>query len=226
VQQRVEEQHEPRSAGVDHPALGEHREQFGGAAERVGGLGPGGIEGLDERPAAVGSRRSRLGGLAHHGEDRALDRSHHRLVGGTRCRRQRSSERGGVEDAGSADDRGEPAHDLGQDDPRVATGPHERTVPDGVTHRLEIRRVVLAAASVDGPELGHDRLEGERHVGAGVAVGHRVDVEAVDVRLVGPQRVAVLAHRVAQGDGVESVEHGHDGREYRLVGPDPAGLSR
>ena len=54
----------------------------------------------------------------------------------------------------------------------------------------------LMALHVDGMsshavELGHHRLEGERHVRARVAVGHRVDVEPVDDVLVGAERVAV-----------------------------------
>ena len=47
-------------------------------------------------------------------------------------------------------------------------------------------------------ELGHHRLQGEGHVGAGVAVGHRVDVEPVEALLVGPQGVAVADHAGAQ----------------------------
>ena len=65
-----------------------------------------------------------LGRLAHDGEDRALDRPHHRLVGGVggaraapRRRRRRSTSRRGAERVG------EPAQDLRQDHAGVAAGP-------------------------------------------------------------------------------------------------------
>ena len=50
------------------------------------------------------------------------------------------------------------------------------------------------------------RLEGERHVGAGVAVGHRVDVEPVQLFLVRAERVAEAQHAL-----------GADPRRARLV---------
>ena len=54
------------------------------------------------------------------------------------------------------------------------------------------------AGRVEGVELGDDGLEGEGHVGAGVAVGHRVDVQAVDVGLVEPEGISVAPHDRAQ----------------------------
>ena len=54
-------------------------------------------------------------------------------------------------------------------------------------------------------------LEGEGHVGARVAVGHRVDVEPVDVGLVQPERVPVAPHDGAQVVGAEGRRGGHGG---------------
>ena len=68
--------------------------------------------------------------------------------------------------------------ELGEDHARVAPGPHERAVADGPAH-LGQRRTGRHTV-----ELGHHGLERQRHVGAGVAVGHRIDVQAVDVRLM------------------------------------------
>ena len=45
----------------------------------------------------------------------------------------------------------------------------------------------ISALGPEALELGRDRVEGEGHVGAGVAVGHGVDVQPVDDFLVGPQ---------------------------------------
>ena len=52
VQRRVEEQHEPGAAGIDHPGLGEHRQHLGRVVERAGGR--------RERPRAT----TRSGALA------------------------------------------------------------------------------------------------------------------------------------------------------------------
>ena len=52
-------------------------------------------------------------------------------------------------------------------------------------HRRGLRRAI---------QLTDHRFEGEGHVGAGVAVGHRVDVERVQLVLVGAQGVAVRGH--------------------------------
>ena len=54
---------------------------------------------------------------------------------------------------------------------------------DRLAHRYEL--------VVDVLELGDDRADGERHVGAGIAVGNGVDVELVDGVLVGRERFAV-----------------------------------
>ena len=48
---------------------------------------------------------------------------------------------------------------------------------------------------VEAGQLGHHRLQGQRHVRAGVAVGHRVDVQGVERLLVEPQDVPVGRHR-------------------------------
>ena len=54
----------------------------------------------------------------------------------------------------------------------------------------EPRLIAWHTSSIDSAvaELGAHRLERERHVRAGVAVGHRVDVEPVQLLLVGAQR--------------------------------------
>ena len=66
---------------------------------------------------------------------------------------------------------------------------------------------------VGAVELPDHRLEGERHVGAGVAVGHGVDVEAVQLVLVGAECVAIGGDDATQVGGTERLEdaHGWDG---------------
>ena len=72
---------------------------------------------------------------------------------------------------------GDAPEQLGQDDSGIAAGTHQGAVGDGPAGGVQVRRL-------EGVELFGDRFEGQRHVGAGVAVGHRVDVEAVDDILV------------------------------------------
>ena len=83
VQARGEQQLEPATAGVDDAGLAQHREQVGGARDRVAGGAGGALEHAGERGLALGHRPlHRLRGRAHDGEDGALDRAQHRLVGG------------------------------------------------------------------------------------------------------------------------------------------------
>ena len=93
--------------------------------------------------------------------------------------------------------------ELGEDHARVAPRPHERAVADGLAHRGQAR------AGRHALELGHHGLEGQGHVGAGVAVGHRVDIQAVDVPLVRAQRVTEAAHHGAQIVRAQGRQGGH-----------------
>ena len=58
-------------------------------------------------------------------------------------------------------------------------------------------------------ELGHHRLEREGHVRARVAIGHRIDIQAVDVHLVGPECVPIAAHHGAQLVCAQGRQGGH-----------------
>ena len=64
----------------------------------------------------------------------------------------------------------------------------------------EPRLIAWHTSAIDSAvaELGADRLERERHVGAGVAVGHRVDVEPVQLLLVRADGVAEAEQRLAE----------------------------
>jgi len=74
---------------------------------------------------------------------------------------------------------------------------------------------VILAQLLRGIADGLEGVEGARHVGAGVAVGHRVDVEAVDVGGVGPHHVAEGGHRFAQRVDVEQLQRWHAARLKR-----------
>ena len=72
--------------------------------------------------------------------------------------------------------------------------------------------------------IGH-RLEGQSHVGAGVTIGHRVDVEAVDELLMGTEPVPKGGDDLAQLRCAERVEDHHfqDANLCDLPGRTPRG---
>jgi CspA family cold shock protein len=58
-------------------------------------------------------------------------------------------------------------------------------------------------------QFGYDGIERSHHVGTGVAVGHRIDVQFVDIGLMTLQRVAIGHQGVTQGIGSQLFQHGH-----------------
>ena len=95
VQGGVEEQQVPGAAGVDHAGVLQHRQQV----RRPRPARSGRRRGRRARRRRARPRRRppparRVGALAHHGEDRALDRREHGLVGGVGGDPQRLGDRG------------------------------------------------------------------------------------------------------------------------------------
>ena len=76
----------------------------------------------------------------------------------------------------------QPPNELREDDTAVAAGAHQRAV-------CGCLRGVGEGAAVGLLRCVHDGLEGEQHVGAGVAVWHGEDVEGVDGFQVGLKRL-------------------------------------
>ena len=97
---------------------------------------------------------------------------------------------------------GEAPQDLAEDHARVAPGAHERAVRD---------RLADLGHGLGRPELLDHRLEGQRHVRAGVAVGHRVDVEPVQRLLVDAERVPEAGDDPADVGRAELLESRHVG---------------
>ena len=96
------------------------------------------------------------------------------------------------------------AQDLAEDDAAVAARAHQAPVADGVAGRVQL--------GIGEVELGDHGVERASHVGAGVAVGHRVDVEPVDALGVDLHRVAERDDRAAQRLGAEPFQCGHADR--------------
>ena len=177
----VEQQQEAGAAGVDHPGVAQDRQQVGRAGQRLASGVAGRPQHVGQVAAGVGRGARRLGGLAHDGEDRALDGRQHGLVGrgrrglqavGQRCRRSTS-----------------PA--------ALSVDASPRRICDRITPllpRAPISEPWLMASHVPARSsrrrlhLGDHRVERAGHVGAGVAVGHRVHVEPVDAPRGGARR--------------------------------------
>ena len=181
----------PRPPASTTPGIAEHRQEVGGAGDGGARRVRGPFEHVAEGClAARGRLLDGLGREPHHGEDRPLDRAEHRLVGGVGGAPQAGDHVGSRDRLERRERVGEAAEDLREDHARVPAGAHQRTVPDRLADLLHVGAV--------GGQLVDDRFERERHVGAGVAVGHRVDVEAVQLFLVVAQHVAVRGDHAAQ----------------------------
>jgi len=107
------------------------------------------------------------GGFGHRPDDRehgAFDGLAHGPVGGVGSRPQGVDHGAGVEGLSGGDRLAGAAHDLRQDDARVAAGAHQRA-PGDDGHE--------AGKVVDRSRVGlvDNRLHGEEQVGAGVASG-------------------------------------------------------
>ena len=143
-------------------------------------FGTGGIKHAEQIGTRLGGSDGSLARLAHDGEDRAFHRVADcavRTLGGGSQRRAR---RCAVDRCRIGDGGGEATKNLRHDHPAVATGAHERAMGDRLAHRCHI--------GVGAVELVDDRTQGERHVGAGVAVRDRIHVEVV-------HRLAVVDER-------------------------------
>lgn len=74
---------------------------------------------------------------------------------------------------------------------------------------------------VGAVEFVNDRTQGERHVGAGIAVGDGVHVEVVHRLAVVDERVAEDGHNLAKCSGIEDVQrHGFGSYKADVAGGD------
>ena len=96
-----------------------------------------------------------------------------------------------------ADDLGEAAQDLREDDAGVPARAHQRGARQLVRERREIVRL-------RGVQLLDRGADGQREVRPGVAVGDRIDVEVVDAPAVALEREQRTARKLAR-----SIDVGH-----------------
>ena len=205
-----------RLAGDVRRDPAEHLEQAGrpcvddaGVAEDVQLLlraQDGRVSALDQAPHESGQIVvvRRLRGLREHANRRehgALDGIAHLRVGEVARRSERRGDRGPVDLPSVAQNVGRAADHHREDDAGVPPAPEQGGASDearqrgpvGIAVRLRVERL-------------DDRADGERQVGARVAVGNRVDVQVVDPVAVSLQRVQGCARERKRDIVVAHVE--------------------
>ena len=179
------------SARVHHACFLQHRQQLGGTLQ-------GGVcfvaDGRPDRfrggilfrglPALVG-------GFPGHGEDGALGGLHDRLIGGLHPERQGCRQIGPIGFLPALEPLGEAPEQQGQDDARIAPRAPQQSGGRRVGGFAD--RGIVQAGQL--PRRGRD---GHGHIGAGVPVGHRENVQLIDRLLGVRQRMGRGNHRVPE----------------------------
>ena len=161
------------AARVHDAGLAQHRQHVGRARQRdLGGGQAGG-----ERDDRIGGARGlgAVGERAGDGQDRALDRLPQRGVGLGAGAAQGVGDRRPVERTALAEPVAGAAHELREDDPRVAAGAEQRGTRADPRDRRRLRQRVGLQRLVHGARRA-------REVRARVAIRHREDVDVVDAR--------------------------------------------
>ena len=138
VEQHVEQEQEAGAAGVDHAGLLEHREHLGVRSSASAPWARAASSTATRSPPSSARGDGRLRRLAHDGEDRALHRAHHRVVGRRGGLGQGGGPALGVEALGLGDHARDAPQDLRQDHAGVAPRAHERAVADRLAHRRQV----------------------------------------------------------------------------------------
>jgi len=176
--QRVVQQQQARASGVHDPGLLQDRQLLGREGQRVLGTVARRANEFDQG-LAVGA--GPFGRRASDGEHRAFDDAHDRLACQDVSVLEGLGQQVGRDVTVDREFRYQSAKHLREDHPGVAPRAHQRPVGDGLADLGHLG--VVAQRS----EFGGDGLDGERHIGPGIAVGHRIDVQAIDDILMGSQ---------------------------------------
>ncbi len=90
----------------------------------------------------------------------------------------------------------EAAQELGQDHPGITPRAHQRTVGDGPSDTAH------GSIVTDFLKFSDNRFNGEGHIGPGIAVGHRINVQSIDDLFMGAQQLAKGANGARRSAGV------------------------
>ena len=154
-----------------------------GAVDRV-------VEYGRERRRSFGCRRGAFRGPPNHRQHGPFDRTHHRLVGHFLGAGEGLGEVAAVQFVPLLDPAGEAPEDLGENDAGVAAGSHQRAIGKPTTYLGHGLRILA-----DGLDRG---LHRHCHVGSGVAIRHRKDVEGVNLLVVRIQPGGGVSERPGQ----------------------------
>ena len=205
LDQRIQQQAEAAAAGVDHAGPGQHRKLVRSAGQRLGGRSRGGPGHHDQIVRL--DLASRIGRGGHDGQHGALDRVGDRGIRRLAGRAQRAGQLTAPHRDRGGEGVGHPAQDLGHDDTRVAPGAEQRPTSHPA-HRPAQRRLRAVPLAVDLALEGlGGRRQGQDEVGAGVTVGHRIDVQLVDLVLVCTQRSQPTTAPAVDRSVVQGVQH-------------------
>ena len=171
--ERVSQDGQAEAAGIDHAVLLEHRKQVGRALHRGVAFLDDGLERLVDGELLLARVLGSGGHVLHHREDRALDRLAYRLESDLDRAGERRIDRCGGNLLGLRATLAQTAENLRGDDAGVPARAHESARGDGATN--------LGYARVCGKlrNVVDDRLQRERHVRAGIAIGNGEHVQAI-----------------------------------------------
>ena len=190
--ERVDENSQAKAASVNDAVLFQHRQKLGRALHRFICAVHDEVERLFGAELLLASLLRGGRGIFDYGKNGALNRFAH----GLERHFGRASEAGIERRGGNAlffeafESLAQTAQNLRRNNAGIAAGAHERTRGDGLANfrarsaNRKLRKVV------------DDHLHGERHVRAGVAIGHGEHIEAVDLVFAVGKRLLGSSDRV------------------------------
>ena len=167
-----EQVEETLRAGIDHAGLHQHRQLLRRIGERASRLFERGLEPAP-RGLGVALRLERAGEGVDHAEDGAFARFRHGLARRACASLHRAGQDGRRHGDAVAQILGHAGEELRQDRAGIAAG-----AVDGVL--AEHAHQCAGAGRAPAQRAGQDAAKGEGEVAAGVAVGHREDIDFIE----------------------------------------------
>ena len=198
---RVQDHNVALAARVDHTGLLENRVLVHGVLQGIFPGVNGGGQTLLQAGAVPGGLDRGGGGQAGDGQNGALGGLHHGFIGGLDTvvhRAGKLGRAGGLQPLQAA---GDAAEEQGEDDAGVAARPAQH----GARHALRGGghgvKVLLA-------QLGGGVVDGQPHIGAGVPVGDRKNIQIVDGLDIRVQCRVRTEDHLFEGCGIDILSHG------------------
>ena len=188
------------AAGIHHAGLLQDGVHLDGLRQR----GVAGLDGLVQHVLGgvlLASRLQRaLGSKTGDGKHRALGGLHHRAVGGGDALLHGGGQLCAVRLGQPLEHLAHAPEQQGQDNAGVAAGAPQQSGGRDLGGLLQCGRL-------HPPQLGHGGLDGQGHIGAGVAVGHRENVQVVDALLLGGDAGGAEGDHLLEGTAADPICH-------------------